>query len=126
MIDIEFHGPNPRDRAVTTAWSTYLDHLSRKDLSHDVWAAQRDDHFIELLSKMALALGYDFDKVRIRNNIYRPLGLGEAEDDQYFTRKAMVALLQGKASLPVHAVDRPSGSQLPTVEAEKAADFPLK
>ncbi len=100
-IDIEFNGLRPQERDVRHAWKAYLDHLGDKEYPVEQWGVKRVDLLVELLYKMGLCLGYDFDKAQIKNGIYHPQMHGEIETDQHVIRRGLRALLEGRISLLV-------------------------
>jgi hypothetical protein len=107
MIDIEFYGKNPKDKAVITAWKAYLDVLcdnQMRDKSQDIWGARRDDAFVDLLYKMAVCLGYDFDKTSIKNTSYYPTGHGMIEDELTTIRRGFAAIFSGESALPMQII----------------------
>lgn len=128
MIDIEFYWKGKwkiysdhKAEEVLRAWRIYLDHLSdKKSFTEESWAEKRIDLFIELLHKMAVSLGYDFDKVHIKRTSYFPQSYGDMEDDQHIIRKGLVALMKGEISLPLKVTSMPDDwddedrSQLPS------------
>lgn len=104
MIDIEFYGI----KEVLEAWKTYLDHLNDKSMSLAVWGSKQIDLFIELLYKMAVFLGYDYDKVQLKRTSYFPEGHGKIEDEWHLIRGKLVELLTDKYSLPLKVVSFPN------------------
>jgi hypothetical protein len=104
LIDVEFGHRSSRDRRVVDAWKVYLDHLNRPP-TQEGWGPRTDELFTDLLFVMAQSLGYDFDKVHLRNQAYHPTLLGDLENDNLAIRKGLVSLLKGEASLHVQAVD---------------------
>jgi len=107
MIDIEFYGNKSKNKAVLDAWKEYLDLLSNsslKEKSADVWNAKADDLFIELMYKMALALGYEFDRTAIKNTSYMPVAHGTMEDEQNIIRRGFAAVFKGEAALPMEVI----------------------
>lgn len=105
MIDIEFHGKDKESNDVVEAWKLYHDHLFDRVIDTDLkaWIIKKEDLLIELLHKMALYLGYAFDKVLIKRGHYYPRGYGEIEEEQMIIRQGLVKLFQKKDSLPVIA-----------------------
>jgi hypothetical protein len=91
-IDVEFYG----DRNVTEAWKLYFDQFcqarpkptSEGEVSR--WLEKGDDLLADLLYAMARALGYHFDKVTIKRNVYTPVAHGQLEDDLTVIRKGFV------------------------------------
>jgi len=130
MIDIEFYGKDKKSKEVLQAWKSYLDHLGDQESYSDSsrWVERRIDLFIDLMHKMSISLGYDFDKVHIRRTSYFPKGFGELEDDQTIIRKGIVAWLKGDLSVPMRVTDFPdmepihSQPQLPEASSDSKPD----
>lgn len=106
MIDIEFYDKkkwtrNRRNKAVIEAWTEYLDHLSDKGLSPELWGNKSNELFIELMYKMSIALGYDFDRTAIKNTSYMPTAHGTELDEQTVIRKGFAAIFKGESALPM-------------------------
>lgn len=115
MIDLEFR--DKQFKAVTTAWKTYLDHLSSfpKDNPDQQahWGFRRVDLLTALLIEMGRSLGYEFDEVHIKKGIYAPEAHGRIDDENSLIRSGLVRLLHGDGtvkldvkSLPVSDEDR--------------------
>jgi hypothetical protein len=129
MIDIEFYDKkkwkrNSRNRAVIEAWTEYLDHLSDKGISPEVWANKSNELFIELMYKMSIALGYDFDRTAIKNTSYMPTAHGTELDEQAVIRRGFAAIFKGEAALPMQIVPlEPTAEQVQqqTTERERQA-----
>jgi hypothetical protein len=98
MIDVEFYGNDRKSKAVIEAWKSLLDHLYDKSLSGEAWAMKKEDLTSELLHKMALSLGYHFDKVHIKRATYFPSDHGEIEEDHQLIRKGLRTLFSGERS----------------------------
>jgi hypothetical protein len=101
MIDVIFSGSSKGEKRIRESWKAYLDVLSDKTLSPEVWPSKRLDHMVELLFQMAAFLGYDFDKTHIKNQAYFPEGYGRFEEDQATIRKAIVEVLTSGRPLPI-------------------------
>jgi hypothetical protein len=115
MIDIEFYGRNRKSKEVLQAWRIYLDHLGdQKSFTDNSWIERRIELFIDLMHKMSISLGYDFDKVHIKRTSYFPKGFGDIEDDQTIIRKGIVAWLKGELSVPMRVTDFPDMEPLGT------------
>lgn len=128
LIDVEFYdkGIWPRHRknkAVVEAWKEYLDLLGNKPLnekSFAVWTSKLDDLFIELMYKMSIALGYDFDRTAIKNTSYMPTAHGTELDEQAVIRKGFAAIFRGEAALPMEWIQPdPSPEELERRKAEQ-------
>lgn len=124
-IDFTFDGSQPLDKQVTTAWKEYLDQLNKQGPVDAAWIERRDDRFAALMIIMGKALGFDFDSVHIKKAGYMPNAHVDLESDQHNIRKAVLALLQGQAALPIKQVsasDRlPTGHTAPAGELSSAA-----
>jgi len=112
MIDVEF--TDKKSQIVVEEWRTYLDHLgsgpqerSSPDFQvlHTQWASKNNEYLTNLLFQMAKYLGYKFDKLTLKNGFYSPKGHGDAEVEQQFIRKSIVALFTKKQTLPVTVTD---------------------
>jgi hypothetical protein len=111
MIDIEFYG-NTRfgkrnqsngEKKITNAWKVYNDHLNNKASEEriDAWIDKSDELFTSLLYSMAQYLGYEFDEVQLKRDCYRPIAHGDIENEQHKLRQGLVAVLEGKKSIPM-------------------------
>jgi len=86
VIDLEFSEKNTEDKAVADAWKVYLHHLHSapndyRDPNYQnqlqIWTEKSRDYLVDLLYAMSQALGYNFDKVRLKKASYTPKGYGE-------------------------------------------------
>ena len=117
MIDLVFYGRrilgihrrSKTEVAVLDAWHEYHDHLNtnfnQKNLS--LWATKRDDLFINLLSALAVDVGYRFDRVKLRKGSYSPIAHEELELDQQQIRKKTIELLSGSRPLKMEITEFP-------------------
>lgn len=99
MIDVEFNGN--RYKNVVNAWRNYHDHLNDSQNDASSWRQKNDELFIELLSQMGKALGYEFGNVMLKRTAYSPNAHGEIEFDQHTIRKGLVKILNSESSFPV-------------------------
>jgi hypothetical protein len=135
MIDIEFYGrrilgtriQTPSEKAVTNAWRVYSDHLNNRypDADGARWIEDGDKLFAKLLFELSRALGYDFDEVQLRRNVYSPIAHGKIEQQDMAIREGLERLLTGRQPLPV-SVFEPSDQVQPsqTTPALEAGDSP--
>jgi len=120
MIDTEFYyagifkftRKRRRQKAVVTAWKTYLDHLnslgeSPNEAQLEAWIMRGDELFTDLLFDMSHAVGYDFDKVHLKRSIYSPKAHGDEESDQRIIRENLVAILSGNKPIPISLIVSP-------------------
>ena len=54
---------------------------------------------------MAKSLGYDFDKVHLKREVYFPQGHVDIANDQQLLRKSFVDVMSGKGAIPVKIVN---------------------
>jgi hypothetical protein len=115
MIDIEFSASkvlgvfryqSPKEKAVISAWRDYLESLSplppeATEEEKKRWNERTLDHFINLLSVLSEALGFEFDKVQLKKGIYSPQAHGDTEEAQLQIRDSLVKILSGKQSFPM-------------------------
>lgn len=111
MIDIEFYGKtrfgkrnqSNGEKKITNAWKVYNDHLNNKASEEriDAWIDKSDELFTSLLYSMAQYLGYEFDEVQLKRDCYRPIAHGDIENEQHKLRQGLVAVLEGKTSIPM-------------------------
>jgi hypothetical protein len=126
-IEVEFYGQSRPEKEVVQAGRIYLDHLgtSQQEQANN-WAIQRVDLLTDLLHKMAICLGYEFDKVRIKNNAYVPIGHGNIERDLELIRTGLVQLLSGKLPIKMEVVSLPSTvSESDLLEQKEIRSLPV-
>ena len=92
-IDIEFYGIDD----VTESWKEYNDHLAQASRIEsdnkekwENWTTKREDLIVNLLSKMAVYLGYKFDNVHIKRGHYYPKAYVDTETELMIIRKGLV------------------------------------
>jgi hypothetical protein len=106
-IQLEFSAKKTRENDVIKAWRVYLDHLNKSQFDtadqqkSAEWGDKRADLFVELLEKMARAVGYDFDKVLLKKEWYAPRAYSDAENEKNRLRAGALAVLEGKIPLQV-------------------------
>lgn len=103
-IDLEFVSNKIKYKMVINAWKEYFDILktgakTKEELT--VWANKREEKLADLLWEMGCSLGYKFDKVQIKRNIYSPVAHGMIEDENKIIRSSIIDLLTGNTSLPI-------------------------
>ncbi len=112
MIDLEFYGKSlfgkrwqsEADKKVTNAWKIYNDHLNNNVPAErlEAWIERGNELFTSLLYAMAQSLSYDFDEVQLKRDCYSPIAHGHIENEQTKVREGVLAVLEGKRSLPMH------------------------
>jgi len=123
QIDIEFYGrkrfgirlQTAREKAVTNAWRLYSDHLNNRYPENELarWVEDGDKCFAHLLFEMSRALGYDFDEVQLRRNVYSPVAHGKLEIQESTIREGLARLLNNQAALAVVAFPPPESARPP-------------
>jgi len=122
MIDIEFYGrmlpiiktkyQSKTEQAVTHAWKNYNNHLNQsKDVTGtSIWLNKCDDLFTELLYALAQAMNYDFDKVQLQRDCYRPIAHGDLELKQMNILRGIEKILVGEGALPMFITNIPNST----------------
>lgn len=129
MIDLIFYGErtfgfhrrSSKEQTIIDAWKEYLDHLNNKldDEQIQLWVAQGDEIFTNLLYAIAQDIGYKFDRVQLKRGAYTPIAHGELEAEQSELRKATLSLVTGKHALKMNVIGFPTDQE--AFEANKAA-----
>ena len=99
-IPIEFYGKKRQFKDVVAAWKTYLDQLTQQPVDA-VWMQRRQDLFLELLWRLAVALRYNFSKLELQREVYSPIAHAKMEEDQEVIRQGLVKMFKGEAALPL-------------------------
>lgn len=137
MIDIEFYGrkipclkiryQTKKEQAITHAWKGYNSHLNK---IHDfpdinIWTSKSDDLFTDLLYALSQAMNYDFDKVQLQRDCYRPIAHGNLETTQANILKGLEKIFSGENSLPMHITNIPEKKSYDSgvSSQEESSDF---
>ncbi len=117
MIDIEFYGrvlpiirtkyQTKKEQAVTHAWKMYNSHLNRQSEydSLEPWFKKNDELFVELIYAMSQCLSYDYDKVQLERDCYRPKAHGDYEQSQLNVLTGIEKVVSGERPLPMYVVN---------------------
>lgn len=128
MIDIEFYGrllpfiktryQTKKEQAVTHAWKSYNSHLNQKDEyeSLDQWLKKGDELFTNMLYCITQSLNYDYDKVQLQRDCYRPIAHGNVENTQMAILSGLDQVVNNGRPLSMYVVNFPN--QGPPVEQE--------
>jgi hypothetical protein len=101
-VAIEFYGRERKLKQIVKVWKTYIDHLTPSSaMPIDRWAERKEELFLDLLAQMAEYLGYDFNKVEIKKEIYAPSAHARIESDQETIRQGLVKLFGGEFAVPI-------------------------
>lgn len=123
MIDIEFYGrllpflktryQTRKEQAVTHAWKSYNSHLNQKDEyeSLDQWIKKGDELFTNMLYAITQSLNYDYDKVQLQRDCYRPIAHGNIENTQLAILDGLDQLVNKGRPLPMFVVNFPPQEQ---------------
>lgn len=119
VIDLEFRGD--ADKAVSTAWKTYLDHLNSfpkdDEKRQAVWSEKSVDLLGRLLLTMGQSLGYEFDEVHIKKGIYFPQAHGDMDLEARIIRRGLAQLLLGDRTLKMEVTKIPGNPE--AIEQQK-------
>lgn len=124
MIDIAFYGrlvPGERhqtkdEKNVTRAWHEYFATLAENlgtDASpdeHNRLFRRRDDKFNELLIAIAVAQGYDFEALELRERRYNPEAHNNLENQANAIRSGIEAVLSGRQAIKMEVTNLPPQS----------------
>jgi serine protease inhibitor len=101
-IEIEFYAKSGPDKKVLDAWRIYINHVNSPMGEGDAlarWVDRRRELLVDLIYEMGQNLGYDIDKVAIKNNAYYPKGHWEVETEFHALRKATLRVCSGEQSI---------------------------
>lgn len=120
MIDIEFYGrvipiirtryQTNKEQAVTHAWKMYNNHLNRRS-EYDTlepWIKKNDELFVELIYAMSQCLSYDYDKVQLERDCYRPQAHDDYEQSQLKLLTGLEKVVSGERPMPMYVVNFPA------------------
>lgn len=81
----------------------YFDNLSQKYTPEEeaIWVNKNRDLLADLLYEMGHSLGFRFDKILIKRNVYSPVGHAKIEFEQEQIRKSMLEILSGDKGFPI-------------------------
>ena len=69
-----------------------------------IWSAKNEELLVNLLFEMGKSLGYSFEKLLIKRNIYSPVGHATIEREQENLRKNLNEVLDGQRIIPMTLV----------------------
>lgn len=107
-IDLEFSSLKRHERVVVDSWQQYLDHLGNQQMDATTWNLRRVDLLVDLLYAMGRSLGYNFNKVELKNGTYSPMVHGRIEDEQARLREMILEILEGKRVIPIELKNLPT------------------
>jgi hypothetical protein len=102
-IETEFFGQT----RVLEAWRNLNDHLYTpwKDNESAQWNDRTTERLNKLLHEMGESLGYHFDEVTLKRNVYYPAGWSTIELEQTQLRQAAVKVFEGEKPLRVEVIN---------------------
>jgi len=106
-IDLEFSDNKKYDKVIA-AWKEYFDNLGHKKETKDdltIWIARNEELLANLLYEMGQSLGYNFDKVLIKRNIYSPVGHARVEQENDQIRKGLLDIINWDTSIPMTVIN---------------------
>lgn len=111
-IPIEFYGK----KKIVDKWEEYYDHLGIKDAPADLWASKRFDLFVELVTLIAVSLGYKFNSSEIKR-IYHPMLHTNMENEQHEIRQNILRIVKGEQSLNLAIKELPVSEDAAQLQA---------
>ena len=107
LIEVDFY----KCAAVDAAWKDYKTHLYTGP-EDDQWRAKRDKLLATLLFQMGKVLGFDMPAMELFQGGYAPKGWEYRDNRAGTVAEYVVALSQGKASLPMNVIGFPADEEL--------------
>lgn len=123
-IDVVFGANSRVETAIRNQWKRYLDHLNTPMSDQEIWLQRQVEHLVDLLHPMAQHLGFEFDKVHLKNQTYLPQRHAWLENEQDVIRRGLVELLSGQRplSVAIDATDTPDLRDSLPVAASRVPD----
>lgn len=116
-IDLEF-SDNKKYEKVINAWKEYFDNLSQKvdENNLTVWSTRNEEFLSNLLYEMGQSLGFKFDKVLIKRNVYSPVAHGTIDQENQLIRKGIIEILYSDRAFPMEIIQNQDEE---TIERQK-------
>ncbi len=114
---IEFSGKSEHLKKIVEAWKELINHLYNSPMEPG-WDSKREDLFVALMHRMSTFLGYAFDPVELRREVYRPKGHIDVEQEQATVLRGAAALLKGERALPMEVRGWPVDADAVAVQKE--------
>lgn len=104
-IDLEFSDSKKYEKVIN-AWKEYFDNLSQKvdENNLTVWSTRNEELLSNLLYEMGQSLGFKFDKVLIKRNIYSPIAHGTIDQENQLIRKGIIEILYRDRTLSMEII----------------------
>ncbi len=106
-IDLEFSADKKYGKVIES-WKEYFDNLGQRAQSEEqltVWVARNEELLANLLYEMGQSLGYKFDKVLIKRNIYSPVGHERIDRENELLRKGLLEVLNSETAIPMTIIN---------------------
>lgn len=111
MIELEFK--KSTEKPIRDAWKEYHDHLNSYPYEGEnqkervaVWENETANLLGSLLTKMSMALSYEFDPVQIKKGAYSPQGHATTQMELQLLRRFVVEWLAGDRKVSVSIVPK--------------------
>lgn len=100
LVDLEFDGDNPKEKAIRDRWRILLDHFNNYSAAKDP-VEKTSELSIELLKAMSAYFDYEFDEVYLKRGAYYPKFFQDVELEQHALRRKILEVLDGNRRVPV-------------------------
>lgn len=104
LIDVEFYDKKGTYEAVVLAWRAYHDVLGDRSLEINLWTARKNDLLVELLFQMSQSLGYNLNRIDIKNTSYFPVMYGDKDREEQIIRRGFASIFSGQFAFPVNFI----------------------
>jgi hypothetical protein len=119
LRDALYNGPTP-------PWATDenppIEALKEYQPKLDSWSSECDRLRIQLLNKMAAAVGYHFDAVTLKKGSYNPQAYADIELAQTIILHGLKQVALGSASIPIHITASPDMNDTPPTKSESPSE----
>ena len=76
------------------------------------WNDKRIDLFFDMLQKIAVYLGYNFNFVQLKTDFYNPQGHTAMSNDQETIRRGLAEVFAGTRSVPMDVKGFPANAEM--------------
>lgn len=92
---------------IIDAYRAFITHINTPQVNMQVWADRRIDLLMDLLHKIAIEVGYQFDVAQLKSEFYAPLAHQTLESEQTAIRQGLAKVLSGEKPLPMEVTKFP-------------------
>lgn len=107
-VPLEFYGVE----RIVDAYRELIKHITSPQINPPVWGERRIDLLMDLIHKIAQAVGYKFDVAQLKAEYYNPQGHRTVEEEQNVIRQGMAKILRGEAALPMEVTKMPGDPEV--------------